>query len=393
MPTSQAIRFRRIAADDISQPFAAALRDAPPTTDWPADHREFGSVYVIDPIGVERVRRCESDCRNDDRRNVIAVQRFPLQALRRLDYRLQPLAAVESCWRPLAVNVQLAGASSHVSQTPGRSAVANGRRHGRTDVSLNDDLSLDLPRRQDKPSHPADANLAISMATAKPTIHSLGNRAATIPGSSRSCPRRTDGSTALGERSGRSRVRSVGRRVSTSAFCRAILPTTMRRPTSRCGTNGWRERRVVSTGLSGGEILLERHANDTESPKAHSQNLKVGQLDRAVRPASEEHRRRAHCSSLAGIACCRSKKDSNWHHHAIADEPAARFASRTTMAVAAGGQPDRRNNLSNNLCVGIIPSVVAVHSKTVQLEGKSAWSVAAEWTDVSRRRASDASTR
>ena len=30
---------------------------------------------------------------------------------------------------------------------------------------------------------------------------------------------------------------------------------------------------------------------------------------------------------------------------------------------------------SNNVCVAIVPSVVAVHSKSIRLEGKSAWSI------------------
>jgi hypothetical protein len=131
--------------------------------------------------------------------------------------------------------------------------------------------------------------------------------------------------------------------------------------------------RVVSTGLSGGEILLERHYNDriADQPESPFQNLKVGQWIMLCGPNPLSTDRRplfvARWYKVLSI-----EKETNG---IITDAVNQRLV--TVRGPQWPWQPAANlsdpNHLSNTLCVGIFPGAVAVHAKTVQIEGQSVW--------------------
>jgi hypothetical protein len=130
--------------------------------------------------------------------------------------------------------------------------------------------------------------------------------------------------------------------------------------------------KIVSTGLSGGEILLQRHANDpatvTESP---FQTLKSGQWIMLCGP----HPQSADTRPLFVARWYKVLSIEKETNGVITDPTNQRLV--TVRGPQWPWQPANSltdNTLSNSLCVGIIPGAVAVHAKTVQIEGQSVWS-------------------
>lgn len=117
---------------------------------------------------------------------------------------------------------------------------------------------------------------------------------------------------------------------------------------------------VVSTGLSGGELLLNA-VNDgiTESP---FRSLKVGQWVMLCGPAPS-------------TTTNQPQFVARWYR-VLSIEPEGTNVRVAVRGPAWPWQPENgANALSNNLCVGIFPGAVAVHSKTIRLGDNSAWSI------------------
>jgi hypothetical protein len=136
--------------------------------------------------------------------------------------------------------------------------------------------------------------------------------------------------------------------------------------------------KVISTGLSGGELLLqavEPSPGPSESPFA---GLKVGNWYLLAAPHPNSAGTRpvfvARWYRVLSIEGKDSKLDANGNPTTNPTEPERRLVSLRGPQWPWQPQPDA-DDLSNNLCLGVIPNVVAVHSKTVRLEDNSAWSV------------------
>jgi hypothetical protein len=132
--------------------------------------------------------------------------------------------------------------------------------------------------------------------------------------------------------------------------------------------------RVVSTGLSGGEMLLEVLDSTVAIP---FQQLKVGQWIMLCGPHPASHD-------------ADPRFVLKWYQVTSIDEEedagGVLTDSNTQRLVTLRGSQwpwepvavkDLKDNslLSNSLCVGILPGAVAVHTKTLRLEGNSPWSM------------------
>jgi hypothetical protein len=120
---------------------------------------------------------------------------------------------------------------------------------------------------------------------------------------------------------------------------------------------------IISSGVTGGELLLERTGSN--SPDAFQQ-LRVGQWIMLCGP----HPRSTDIDPRFVL---------NWYQVLSVDTTRL---PNTQRRVAVRGpqwpwQPSGNTyDLSNNLCVGIIRGAVAVHTKTIRLEGgTSAWAM------------------
>jgi hypothetical protein len=133
---------------------------------------------------------------------------------------------------------------------------------------------------------------------------------------------------------------------------------------------------VVSTGLNGGQVLLNQAGSDqivtgTPLPDPYA-GLKAGQWVAVCGP----HPSSTDTSPLFVF---------HWYRVLAVDkEPNGILTDpKTQRLVSLSGPPWPwqptgallDTSLSNNLCLAIVPGAVAVHSKTIRLEGNSAWSV------------------
>jgi hypothetical protein len=133
---------------------------------------------------------------------------------------------------------------------------------------------------------------------------------------------------------------------------------------------------IVSTGLNGGQVLLTQTDNDkigsTLFPDPFAA-LKTGQWI-------------ALCGPDPGSTNDAPRFAFRWYRVlAIEKEPNGILTNSTTQRLVSLRGPQwpwqpapnitNTSELSNNLCVGIVPGAVAVHSKTIRLEGNSAWSI------------------
>ncbi|MGD9636735.1 MAG: hypothetical protein AB7G28_22900 [Pirellulales bacterium] len=143
--------------------------------------------------------------------------------------------------------------------------------------------------------------------------------------------------------------------------------------------------RIVSTGLNGGELLLEKLYADTITESAF-QGLKVGNWVMLCGPSPSSTDREPlfvlrwyRVLSIEGKDR-RLNVNGTYDPAPAASEPERRLVTLRGpqwpwQPAMSGSTLDLANDnqLSNSLCVGIIPGAVAVHSKTVQIESVSTW--------------------
>jgi hypothetical protein len=138
--------------------------------------------------------------------------------------------------------------------------------------------------------------------------------------------------------------------------------------------------KVISTGLNGGELLLEANEpspGPTESPFA---GLKVGNWYFLAGPHPSSSSTKpmfvARWYRVLAIEGKDTKLDARGAPTTNLSEPDRRLVSlRGPQWPWQPTTSPTTTELSNTLCFAIIPNVVAVHAKTVQLEGNSAWSM------------------
>ncbi len=136
--------------------------------------------------------------------------------------------------------------------------------------------------------------------------------------------------------------------------------------------------KVMSTGLSGGELLLEKVEPSPSPPESPFAGLKAGNWYLLAGPHPNSTGTRpmfvARWYRVLSIEGKNSKLDANGNPTTNPAEPERRLV--TLRGPQWPWEPQNAStDLSNNLCLGVIPGVVAVHAKTIRFEGKSAWSV------------------
>jgi hypothetical protein len=139
---------------------------------------------------------------------------------------------------------------------------------------------------------------------------------------------------------------------------------------------------IVSTGLSGGEVLLtaydENTANDDGLGTPFT-NLKVGEWIMLCGPHPQSTnatpRFVLNWYRVLAVEGKDTKLDDMGNPTTATNEPERRLVS--LRGPQWPWQPDLSyaSSLSNWLCGAICPGAVAVHNQTVQLEGTSPWSV------------------
>jgi hypothetical protein len=145
--------------------------------------------------------------------------------------------------------------------------------------------------------------------------------------------------------------------------------------------------KVVSTGLNGGELLLTDLGDHLEG-KSPFGDLKVGQwimlcgphpnsnVDMSRTPPVGEPRFTLNWYQVLSIDGREMKLDANGNPTTNPSEP-----DRRLVAVRGPQWPwqpsSGSNNVANNLCVAICRGAVAVHTKTLRLEGRngSSWGI------------------
>jgi hypothetical protein len=146
--------------------------------------------------------------------------------------------------------------------------------------------------------------------------------------------------------------------------------------------------RIVSTGLNGGELLLE-DLRDNVAGKSPFEGLKAGQWIMLCGP---------HPNSTviqAGNALVGEPRFSLGWYQVLsidAERAAGLITDPATQRVVAVRGPQwpwqpansltNNNNISNNLCAAICRGAVAVHTKTLRLEGASGslWGISSPTT-------------
>ena len=349
---------------------------------------ELGSAYVLDPMGVAGATLFAANAANG------LVYCFPAgSAMVPVQYYYDD---ARTAWRPWAGANSYAptwpirrvtfGQSNraYTSQNPGvtqlRSAYAGEL------FSSQDDLALDLPDRDDLPARQNWDLVDNDNDTSTPPIPLArqwrGDYSWIVtvsPPSSAARDALADGGR--GHEYNVSVVvfykRPIGRGDPVSALQIRDAATLLQQQerTVRAA--------VVSTGLNGGELLLERQ-NDTLTGSPFD-GLKVGEwlMLCGPHPASTDADPRFTLQWYRVVAI--DGKDQPLDATGNQPNPSSSWdgVERRLVSLrgpewpwqpAAGGLADN-TALSNWLCVGIFPGAVAVHTRTMQLESSSPWSV------------------
>lgn len=335
------------------RPFAESLNQAlsQPTaaSDPTLIGKQFGSAFVIDPIGVAAMADRDT---NNNQRNVIA-RPFPASV-----FALNPTAAFyNSSWQAWGNSANTwpirrltFQQSDGWPMTPQMASYY---------FQANDDLATDLPDRDDRPAAQNWEMLVNKSGATAPLARQWAGDyswlATVVP-------------TTDAARNGMARnPESFAYDVSVVIYHKRPLPTALPQTTAEMQTSTAAERAVraavITTGLTGGELLLTDLQDNVESP---FMQLKVGQWIMLCGPHPNSTTTAPRFTLL-------------WYQVLSIDTEGTginNFDPRRNRVVAVRGpewpwQPAAASgDLANNLCVGICRGAVAVHTKTLRLEGR-----------------------
>jgi type II secretory pathway pseudopilin PulG len=390
-------RFTRPLADMMRRQSAAISANPPPTV--AAMRRiqcqEFGSCFVLDPMGVAGHAVAPiGSVANWVRYNYFT---YPVPATGLVSHYgghdnqqawipwtgYDPAVDIAT-WPIRRVTFARAGNSGTAPRQLTASAAGNL-------FSSKDDLALDLPDRADLPS------------VQRWDVQDLGGTSGVVP-----LARQWRGdyswiiTVAPSTMAAWDALADGGRgydyNVSVVVFykrpiSRVDLFATTSNELTEAGTALWRQERavrakVVSAGLSGGELLLERPLNASGTPAdglaaSPFDVLKVGEwiMLCGPHPASVDTNPRFVLQWYRVIAIDGEGQQldavgnpvygSGWD--GVERRHVSLRGPQWPWQPAENG-PGDDTNLSNWLCVGIFPGAVAVHTRTMRLEGNSPWS-------------------
>lgn len=330
---------------------------------------KFGSAYVIDPLGVVNSPMDASDPLNLGQ--IRTTQAFPFNAAFS-NYTQRSwwpwnwnavntvVPAYSPRWPLMRVTLPQVGPNT----TTWPMSAATSDRLFRS----SDDLGIDLPTQADRPSLQLMNKVSDSGTEVALSRQSRGEYSWLVT----VVPPDANARDALAGDSDAHKYE-----VSVAVFYKRVIDNLLADTTN---TERITRAKVASTGLSGGELLLEQIDSVSDPFGA----LKTGNwvVVCGPHPASTSELPRFvlrwyRILSIEG-------KDVRLNADGLTNPPAAPAdpqRRRLTLRgpqwpwqPAPGGLSDS-SHLSNNICVAIIPNVVAVHSKTIKLDGKSAWSV------------------
>ena len=363
------VRYTKSFKDGLRDEIVAQTAAAPLLRNQMLNGR-FGYAYVIDPLGVEGSPK---DATNQlSLAQVLTTQRFPFNAAY---YSGSPpawwpwnpaapgLAVYSPKWPLVRLTLPQAGPSAPWPMT---ATVAD-----RLFVS-SDDLTLDVPSRSDRPS-----------------VQLLDLDKTTIPGSTIPLARQSHGDyswivtivppSADARNALASNPAAYEYEVSVAVFYKRIIDNLL---VEAAPSERLTKAMVVSTGLNGGEMLVE--GVTTSGSQKPFDELKVGNWVAVCgpHPASTNDMPRFVMRWYRVLSI--DGKDRRLNDRGTDSPPAPDTDPERRLVTlrgpqwpwqpAPGGLTDY-NHLSNNVCVAIIPHVVAVHSKTIRLENNSSWSV------------------
>jgi hypothetical protein len=360
----------------FTRPFAAAFREAQAQSlSMQALSQNFGGGFVVDPMGADAFAAANTTVGNVNF-NIIAMP-FPSSFYRWFPNGVPTSSSPYPSWVPWA-----GGRNSPLRRVTFRDPADPtkdwqlGEQLADRMFRSSDDLALDVPQVADQPSR---QNLALfdldsdGQADDPLARQSVGNYSwlATV------LPSTTEAFLALA-------YGGAGHayEVSVAVFYKRVLPSSLPTGTDMpivAANERMARARVVSTGLSGGELRLERHSNDLpdQIPESPFQHMKVGQWIIVCGPHPQSSDSRP--LFVARWYRVLSIEKSGNLLDAGADQCLVTLRGPQwpwSPATNASGALDlTANSVSNSLCVAIIPGVVAVHSKTIQLGDHSSWSI------------------
>jgi hypothetical protein len=366
----------------FTRPFAAALSEALTQSGVATDKtilaKQFGHAFVIDPLAAA-VMTYPSGQAHPQVAYQVPASIFPASAyLEYFQYAKYPSNST-TAWLPwtggLAVPEKMTWPVHRITFRQISSGLPLDRQMAEFYFRANDDLAYDLPARDDRPAmQRVDVSGITVLArqwtgdyswivTVAPTTNAARDGMATNP-------------------------EGYAYDVSVVVFYKRPLPDTQESAWAQFGANprnpsamGMNERVVKavvqSTGLNGGELLL------TDWPDVTDANNKAVSAFDQLRTGQWVFL----CGPHPNSSVSEPRLASNWYQVLAVDSTGtgiSNFNPATQRVVSLRGpqwpwQPPTSYNspeASNNLCVGIFRGAVAVHSKTMRLEGKSsAWSV------------------
>jgi hypothetical protein len=365
------------ARGKFARPFALALREAlnQPTaaTDPTLIGRQFGSAYVIDPIGVSRLAFRDGQL-PDPRAHFVATP-FPASAVQAWGYYSYGNNWANSMWAPWAGSRQ--GALDPHYWPVRRVTFRQPSTGWQMDNTMaehffqgHDDLVTELPDRDDRP---ATQNWDITTVNGRavPATRQWAGDYSWIVTVAPSTNAARDAMARHPE--------SHAYDVSVVVFYKRPLPGDADDVHPQLGnplggyynamSEGERavKATVISTGLNGGELLLERFQGEPTDP---FDGLRSGQWIML-------------CGPHPNSTMSQPRFSLNWYQVLTIEGKGQRLNAQGSETPAPGAnEPERRmvtlrgpewpwrpgDPGSNNLCVAICRGAVAVHSKTIRLE-------------------------
>jgi hypothetical protein len=367
--TSAPMGNPQLAAGFFVRPFAPAMREALNQPAAVADPtlmgKQFGSAYVIDPIGVSRLAVANGNLPHPSAHDVATA--FPASAWQAWSYYARYQGWGNSTWVPWSGGTQ---AGAHPFQWPVRRVTFRQPSTGwQMDNTMaehffegNDDLVTELPDRDDRPAtqnwDTAADGSGNSIPIARQWVGDYSWIVSVVP------------STNAARNGMASNPESHSYEVSVVVFYKRPLPGEAEDVYSDLGSSlgnylntmseGERAVRatVVSTGLNGGELLLERFQGEPSDP---FDNMRTSQWIML-------------CGPHPNSTVAEPRFSLNWYQVITVDRegigiPTFDPAKHRLVTVRGPEWPWRPGDVaSNNLCVAICRGAVAVHRRTIRLE-------------------------
>jgi hypothetical protein len=376
--------FYRNVGDWMRRQRASTADMSPGNRQWNA-HTEFGSVFVIDPLGVSSISTggLAPDAPYDSlgRAGIAPSTSYWLTgnppSPQWQPWFVDPPTGANRSWPIRRVTLKQASLLPALTTVQPMQAATAARQ-----FVAGDDLSLDLPPQADRPAAQRWSTADVDDDDVLDPLarQSQGDYSWIVTVAPTSFEARdslsTDPAGSAFEVSVAVFYKRVVEQSDPMQFDQFEANLDLLRRNERTVTA-----KIVSTGLSGGEVLLERAYNDPipvtdESPFA---NLKTGQWIMLCGPHPNSTNERPNFVARWYRVLSIEGKETRLNAQGVENQSVPTTDPERRLVALRGPQwpwqpatdLTETTLLSNNLCGGIFANVVAVHSKTVRLERNS----------------------